>query len=51
MRSAVKILPHYTFAEWETWEGQGELIEGIPHATRPLPEPRHQQISTSLAAS
>jgi Uma2 family endonuclease len=50
MHSAVKILPHYTYAEWENWEGQWELIEGIPHAMGPLPVPRHQQISTSLAA-
>ncbi len=50
MNPAVKILPHYTYCEWETWEGQWELIEGIPHAMGPLPVPKHQQIATSLAA-
>lgn len=50
MNSAFKILPHYTYAEWEKWEGQWELIDGIPHAMGPLPIPRHQQIATSLAA-
>lgn len=50
MNPAVKILPHYTFSEWETWEGQWELIEGIPYAMGTLPVPRHQQIAASLTA-
>ncbi len=29
MNSAVNILPHYTYAEWERWEGKWELIDGI----------------------
>jgi hypothetical protein len=37
MSSAVKILPHYTYVEYEQWEGQWELIEGIPYAMSPLP--------------
>lgn len=47
---AVKIFPHYTFAEWEKWDGQWELIEGIPHAMSPLPIPKHQKIASSLLA-
>ncbi|MEJ7766843.1 MAG: Uma2 family endonuclease [Chitinophagaceae bacterium] len=47
---AVKILPHYSWSDWETWEGQWELIEGIAHAMGPLPVPKHQQVATSLAA-
>src|SRR3990170_8483137 len=50
IQSPVKILPHYTIAEWETWEGRWELIEGIPYAMAPLPVPRHQQIAASLTA-
>ncbi|MEO6001099.1 MAG: Uma2 family endonuclease [Chitinophagaceae bacterium] len=50
MNSAARILPHYTYSDWETWEGQWELIDGIPHAMDPMPVPRHQQIATSLTA-
>ena len=50
MSGAVKILPHYTYAEYEQWEGQWELIEGIPYAMRPLPVPKHQKIAAALGA-
>jgi hypothetical protein len=30
MAGVVKILPHYTFDDWIQWEGQWELIDGIP---------------------
>lgn len=48
MSSAVKILPHYNYQDWEQWEGQWELIEGIPHAMSPLPVPKHQKIAATL---
>ena len=50
MSGAVKILPHYTYAEYEQWEGQWELIEGIPYAMSPLPVPKHQKIAMALGA-
>lgn len=49
MRVVSKILPHYTITDWEQWEGQWELIEGIPYAMSPLPVPRHQIIATNIA--
>jgi Uma2 family endonuclease len=48
MPGPVRILPHYTYNDWEQWKGQWELIEGIPHAMRPLPEPKHQKIAAAL---
>ncbi len=48
MSGAVKILPHYTYVEYEEWEGQWELIEGIPYAMSPLPVPKHQKIAAAL---
>ena len=48
MSSVVKILPHYTYAEYEQWEGHWELIEGIAYAMSPSPVPRHQQIAANL---
>lgn len=50
MTSAVRILPHYTYAEWEKWEGQWELIDGIPHAMSPSPVPNHQRIAARITA-
>ena len=50
MNSADRILPHYIYSDWESWEGQWELIHGIPYAMGPLPVPRHQQIAASLTA-
>jgi Uma2 family endonuclease len=50
MPGAVRILPHYTYLEHEQWEGQWELIEGIPFTMRPLPVPKHQKIAAALTA-
>lgn len=48
--ASAKIFPHYTYAEWEKWEGQWELIEGIPYAMAPMAVPKHQRISAALRA-
>jgi Uma2 family endonuclease len=48
MASAVKILPHYTYDDWVNWEGQWELIDGIPHAMSPMPVPKHQIVASNL---
>ena len=45
---AVKVLPYYTVAEWEWWDGKWELIEGIPFAMSPAPLPKHQRIAGNL---
>ncbi len=50
MSSPVKILPHYTYTDYIKWEGQWELIEGIPYAMSPAPSPRHQWISANIKA-
>lgn len=50
MQSAVKILPHYTYGDYEQWEGQWELIDGIPYAMSPLPVPKHQWLGVNLAS-
>ena len=48
MSSAVKILPSYTFEDWLQWEGQWELIYGIPYAMSPMPIPEHQRIGGNI---
>jgi Uma2 family endonuclease len=36
-------LPQYTYQDYEKWEGDWELIFGIPYAMSPSPKRRHQQ--------
>ncbi len=45
-----KILPHYTYEDYCRWEGQWELIEGIPYAMSPMPRPEHQVVANNLGA-
>ena len=45
-----QILPYYTYEDYCRWEGQWELIEGIPYAMSPMPRPEHQAIAGSLHA-
>jgi Uma2 family endonuclease len=48
MNDAIKILPHYTYSEYEKWEGKWEVIDGVPYAMSPLPVPKHQIIAGNL---
>ena len=50
MNVAYKYLPHYTYEDYLHWEGQWELIDGIPYAMSPSPVPRHQWVASLLAA-
>jgi Uma2 family endonuclease len=50
MRSAYRILPHYTYDDYCLWEGKWEIIEGIPYAMSPMPRPEHQTVTGNLHA-
>lgn len=41
-------LPHYTVEDYMQWEGDWELIRGIPFAMMPSPVIRHQEISVEI---
>jgi len=41
--------PHYTYADYKIWEGDWELINGIPYAMAPAPMIKHQAISNKIA--
>ncbi len=43
MGIAVKYLPRYTVKDYESWEGDWELIEGIPYALA-SPSFKHQRV-------
>lgn len=44
-------LPHYTYEDYKNWEGNWELINGIPYAMSPAPNIYHQQINLKLGAA
>lgn len=50
MSSAIKILPNYTYEDYCQWEGRWELIDGIPYAMSPAPNPEHQRVGATLIA-
>jgi Uma2 family endonuclease len=43
-----KILPNYTYDDYVHWEGRWEIIDGLPFAMSPLPQPKHQRIISVL---
>ena len=42
-------LKHYTYEDYELWEGQWELYEGYPVAMSPAPMIEHQAIAYEIA--
>ncbi len=46
---AEKYLPRYTYEDYANWEGDWELIEGVPYAMVPSPLKRHQFVSMLIA--
>jgi len=43
-----ELLPHYTLDDYRRWEGDWELIEGIPYAMAPSPTVIHQSICVEI---
>jgi len=41
---------HYTIKDYEKWEGDWELIYGMPYAMAPFALPKHQVISSRVVA-
>ncbi len=42
-------LPNYTYDDYKEWEGNWELIYGVPYAMAPAPMIKHQSISNKIA--
>ncbi len=45
---APQAIEYYTYNEYKEWEGEWELIDGIPLAMSPAPLRRHQSIATEI---
>lgn len=41
-------LPHYTTDDYCSWEGDWELIEGLPYSMSPAPTSKHQLINGKI---
>jgi len=41
--------PAYTYEDYKLWEGDWELIDGIPYAMAPAPMIKHQAVSNKIA--
>ena len=48
MSIALKYLPEYNYEDYTQWQGDWELIEGLPYAMSPSPSKMHQRISRNL---
>ncbi|TAN00655.1 MAG: Uma2 family endonuclease [Chitinophagaceae bacterium] len=51
MSVSVKILPNYTYDDYVHWEGQWEVIDGVPYAMSPAAVPKHQRIAVSISSA
>lgn len=43
-------IPRYTVEDYQRWEGDWELIDGLPYAMSPSPKLRHQRLVLKLAS-
>lgn len=43
-------LPHYTWKDYQAWEGLWEIINGVPYAMTPAPTIKNQRISAKITA-
>lgn len=50
MSTARRYIPHYTRADYEQWEGDWELWQGIPVAMTPSPFGPHQALAANLVS-
>jgi Uma2 family endonuclease len=48
MSIAAKYRPYYTYDDYCQWEGQWELIEGMPYSMAPMAIPQHQRANFLL---
>ena len=51
MSTASRFVPSYTVDDYRHWEGDWQLIEGVPVAMSPSPFAAHERIAMQLATS
>jgi len=43
-----QLIEHYTYDDYKNWDGEWELIEGMPIAMSPAPTKRHQALAIEI---
>lgn len=46
----IEDLPRYTYDDYAQWEGNWEIIKGVPYAMSPAPSKKHQKLSLAIAS-
>jgi len=46
---ALNYIEYYTYEDYKRWEGDWELIEGVPYAMAPAHFKRHQNLSVKIS--
>jgi hypothetical protein len=44
-------IPHYTYTDYKSWEGDWELIQGIPYAMSPAPNWKHHRFGSRFVTA
>ena len=45
----LEYLPYYTYSDYKEWEGDWELIDGVPYAMAPSPMRKYQSLAYEVA--
>ncbi len=48
MALEAQAIEYYNYSDYEKWEGEWELIDGVAYAMAPAPMRRHQSIATEI---
>ena len=45
-----EVIEHYTYDDYKNWDGEWELIDGMPIAMSPAPTKKHQALASTIIA-
>ena len=48
MPTSARVIEYYTYDDYKEWEGNWELIDGVPLAMSPAPMRIHQSLATEI---
>ena len=48
MPTSARVIEHYTYDDYKQWEGEWELIDGVPLSMSPAPMRIHQSLATVI---
>ena len=48
MSPLARVIEYYTYDDYKEWEGEWELIDGIPLSMAPAPMRKHQSLASEI---